>query len=274
MDIRERNYIIYQTAIDYLRRHAHGLTDDILAEYFENPRKTDMNDAFGVVISSAVDWHKPKARNIAYWEEERRTLIEKVVGNHSISYVINTFKGDPKQLFSAFIENLSLDNRQFTEDVWLSYANCICGMAQYLNKFKSPDEMYTYFDTFKTPKEKIKLIREISQQSHIIKTKYGWGFALSANWLKDIGMLNYCKPDIQVTNCLNSLGLCSKTDTVVFKTLVAIAEDAKEYDKTASAFKLDRVLWLIGGHEFYNHPEIEWDGSLEEFVSKLKAKIK
>ena len=87
-------------------------------------------------------------------------------------------------------------------------------------------------------------------------------------------MLDYCKPDIQVTNCLNSLELCSKTDSVVFKTLVAIAEDSKIFDNTASAFKLDRILWLIGSHDFYNHPEIVWDGSMEEFVSELKPKIK
>ena len=270
MDVHEKNYLIYQAAIDYLRKHAHGLTEANLAEYFDNPRKKDINDAFGVVISSAVDWHKPKARNIAYWEKERGALIEKVVGNHKIDYVINTFKNDPKRLYSAFKKAISLDNRQFTEDVWLSYANCICGMAQYLSQFKNAKEMYAYFDTFKTANEKIKLIREISQKSHVIKTKYGWGFALSANWLKDIGMLDYCKPDIQVTNCLSSLGLCSKTDTVVFKTLVEIAEDAKKSDPTASAFKLDRILWLIGSGEFYNHPDSGWDGNLDDFMSGLK----
>lgn len=274
MDIRERNYAIYQTAFDYLCKHAQGMTDDILTEYFYNPKKNNLDEAFGVVVSSAVDWHKPKARRIAYWDKSRSQIIEELVGNHSISYVQNTFKNDPNSLYSAFKDKLSLDNSQFTTDVWLSYANCICGMAQYLSKFNNAEEMYAYFDTFKTSKDKIKLINEIARQSHIIKTKHGWGFALTANWLKDIGMQDYCKPDIQVTNCLNSLELCSRTDTVVFKTLAAIAEDAKEYDKTASAFKLDRILWLIGSHEFYNHPEIVWDGSIEEFVSELKPKIK
>lgn len=273
MNIKERNYTIYQFAGEYLRKHAHGLTDSILEEYFFNPQKKDLDEAFGVVISSAVDWHKPKARNIAYWEEERGAAIEKTVGNHSISYVLNTFKNDPNTLYSAFKKSLSLDNRQFTADVWISYANCICGMALYLSHFKNTEEMYTYFNTFKTSKEKIKLINEISRHSHILKTKYGWGFALTANWLKDIGMMDYCKPDIQVTKCLNSLGLCSKTDTVVFRTLVAITEDSKEFDKTAAAFKLDRMLWLIGSGEFYNHPEIKWDGSMEEFVKELKIKL-
>lgn len=272
MNSIERNYTIYQTAYDYLCKHAEGLTDSILADYFFNPRKKDLNDAFGVVVYSADDWHKPKARNIAY--RERSELIEKTVGNHKISYVINTFKNDPQKLYSAFTKNISLDSKQFTKDVWLSYANSICGMAQYLSKFKNTEDMYNYFDKFQTPSEKNKLINEVSQQSRIIKTKWSWGFALSANWLKDIGMIDYCKPDIQVTNCLNSLGLCSKTNTVVFKTLVNIAEDSKKYDKTASAFKLDRIIWLIGSGDFYGHPEIKWNGSLEGLVSELKTKIK
>ena len=270
----ERNYVIYKTANDYLLEHAKDLTESILEEYFFNPRKKDLNDAFGVVVSSAVDWHKPKAQRIAYWDKNRYAIIEKVVGNHRISYVQDTFKNDPNALFSAFKDSLSLDSSQFTADVWLSYANCICGMAQYLSQFKDAKEMYAYFDKFVSPKEKIKLISEISVRSHIIKTKTGWGFALSANWLKDIGMQDYCKPDIQVSNCLTSLGLCGKSNKAVFKTLVAIAEDAKEYDKTASAFKLDRMLWLIGSQEFYNHPEIKLNGSLEDFVSVLKRKIK
>ncbi|WP_024859210.1 hypothetical protein [Ruminococcus albus] len=266
-----RSYTIYMEATNYLYQHAIGLTESVLEEYFVNPRKKELNEAFGVVISSAEDWHKPKARNIKY--KERWNDIEKVVGNYKLSYVINTFKGDPHKLYSAFIENISLDDRQFTKDVWLSYANCICGMAQYLNQFKDAKEMYKYFDQFKTPEEKIKLIKEISAKSHIIKTKTGWGFALSANWLKDIGMLDFCKPDIQIRNCLSSLGLCGKSDNAVFKTLVAIAEDSKKYDKTASAFKIDRILWLIGSGDFYGNRNIKWEGSLEEFISELKKKI-
>ncbi|WP_294483865.1 hypothetical protein [uncultured Ruminococcus sp.] len=268
----KRSYTIYIEATNYLYQHAIGLTESVLEEYFVNPRKKALNEAFGVVISSAEDWHKPKARNIKY--KERWNDIEKVVGNHKLSYVINTFEGDPQKLYSAFTKNISLDSKQFTKDVWLSYANSICGMAQYLSKFKNTEDMYNYFDKFQTPSEKNKLINEVSQQSRIIKTKWSWGFALSANWLKDIGMIDYCKPDIQVTNCLNSLGLCSKTNTVVFKTLVNIAEDSKKYDKTASAFKLDRIIWLIGSGDFYGHPEIKWNGSLEGLVSELKTKIK
>ncbi len=271
MNIKERNKTIYRFAEEYLRKNANGLTDSILEEYYHNPRKPNLDSVFGVVVSSADDWHKPKARNISY--RNRSSAINKVVGDHSITYVLDTYKNDYNALYSAFKDSLSLDDKQFTVDVWLSYANCICGMAQYLSKFKNAEEMYTYFDGFKTPEEKIKLIKEIKCQSHISKTKWGWGFALSANWLKDIGMLDYCKPDIQVIKCLNSLGLCSKTNTVVFKTLVAIAEDTKEYDKTASAFKLDRILWLIGSGDFYNHSEIEWKGSIEEYVLELKPII-
>ena len=40
MDIKEKNYIIFQFAGEYLRKHAHGLTDSILEEYFDNPQKT------------------------------------------------------------------------------------------------------------------------------------------------------------------------------------------------------------------------------------------
>ena len=85
MDIRERNYAIYQTAFDYLCKHAQGMTDDILTEYFYNPKKNNLDEAFGVVVSSAVDWHKPKARRIAYWDKSRSQIIEELEGNHSIS---------------------------------------------------------------------------------------------------------------------------------------------------------------------------------------------
>ena len=54
------------------------------------------------------------------------------------------------------------------------------------------------------------------------------------------------------------------------ETVFKIAEDYKTIDNTASAFKLDRILWLIGSGNFYNHKDlVEYDGNEDDFVESI-----
>ena len=272
MTEQERNKIIYQFAQKYLLDNAEGLTREILEEYFQNPRKDTLDDIFGMVLSSAVDWHKPKTKVLQY--EFRKEKIRKLTGNGSVSYVVRTFGNKPDTLYEVFREKLLLDDKKFVIDTWRSYSNCICGMAKYLNKFGTSRNVYAYFDKFQSPEEKFALIDEVHNASRCDKTRSsGWGFALTANFLKDIGMMGYCKPDRYVMKVLTTLDICAKADAEAFRALSMIAYSVRKGDETATVFKLDRMLWLIGSGDFYKHPEIKWKGNLDDFIEKLKWKI-
>ena len=142
--------------------------------------------------------------------------------------------------------------------------------ARYLSGFKSVDDMYAYFDSFDSTKQEGRdnLVKMIAP---LIKW---WGAALVANWLKDIGMSNFSKPDKHVKYIIIELGLSRDDDYEVMGAVFKIAEDYKTIDNTASAFKLDRILWLIGSGNFYNHKGlVKYNGNAKEFVDIVKSAL-
>ena len=70
------------------------------------------------------------------------------------------------------------------------------------------------------------------------------------------------------------LGLSRDDDYEVMGAVFKIAEDYKTIDNTASAFKLDRILWLIGSGNFYNHKGlVKYNGNAKEFVDIVKSAL-
>ena len=87
-------------------------------------------------------------------------------------------------------------------------------------------------------------------------------------------MSNYSKPDDHVKFIISNLGVSSDNEYDVMEAVFKIAEDYKSVDAQASAFKLDRILWLIGSRNFYNHKGIvTFNGNRDEFVEMVKSEL-
>ena len=81
----------------------------------------------------------------------------------------------------------------------------------------------------------------------------GFGFALGCDFLKELGFLNFAKPDVHVKAITKGLKLSIETanDYAVFKDVVRIAAHC---DKTP--YDVDKLFWLVGSGRFYLHPSI------------------
>ena len=88
-------------------------------------------------------------------------------------------------------------------------------------------------------------------------------------------MSNYSKPDEHVIYIISNLGLSSDNEYDVMEAVFRIAEDYKSIDREASAFKLDRLFWLISSKSrFYNHKGIvSFSGNRSEFVETIKSEF-
>ena len=129
-------------------------------------------------------------------------------------------------------------------------------------------------DSFDTTDKRISLVHEIQRATR--STGYareGWGFRLAANWLKDIGLHDFCKPDTHVAKFVKALGLTNhKTDEAVFRAFVDMIEQVKQTDPKASAFTADRLVYLIGSGDFYAS-NVWYRGSMEDFIAKVKIEL-
>lgn len=260
----EKNCIIYKKTLEYLWKKSEGLTQEILDTYLDDKRKTSMNEVFKVAVYSFRDWNPQFGKSgITEHKEE----IESLFKDFDLQY----FNQNIRTLPDDELDKLFKGAFGGSNNAYKKVKENVCCTAEYLSKFKNVTEMYAYFDSFDSTKkaERDKLIRIIAD-----KIKW-WGTALVPNWLKDIGMSNYSKPDEHVIYIISNLGLSSDNEYDVMEAVFRIAEDYKSIDREASAFKLDRLFWLIGSKShFYNHKGIvSFSGNRSEFVEMIKSEF-
>jgi hypothetical protein len=87
----------------------------------------------------------------------------------------------------------------------------------------------------------------------------GFGFALACDFLKELGFLNFAKPDVHVKAIVRDLGLSAPTanDYAVFKAVVRIASNCGE-----TPYAVDKLFWLVGSGRFYDHPQMGKNGRI------------
>ena len=85
-----------------------------------------------------------------------------------------------------------------------------------------------------------------------------YGFALACDFLKEIGFVNFGKPDRHIVKICRDLKLAEfrnirNDDRVlydVFKTITRISDNC---ENGITPFAVDRLLWLTGSGYFFNH---------------------
>lgn len=263
MTTMEKNCFIYKKALEYLWEHSQGLTQEILDTYLDDKRKTTLNEVFEVAVYSFRDWNPQFGKSGI---KEHKEEIEALFNGFDLQYFnqnIGTLPDD--ELDALFKKAFGGSNNAYKK-----VKENVCCTAKFLSEFKNVIELYAYLDSFDSTKEdeRNKLIRIIAD-----RVKW-WGAALVPNWLKDIGMSNYSKPDDHVKFIISELGLSSNNDYDVIEAVFNIAEDYKSIDSQVSAFKLDRILWLIGSRNFYNHKDIvSFNGNKNEFIEIVKSAL-
>ena len=272
---KEQLHKLYIYMFQYLNENSDGLTKEELDKYLKCQRMDSLDSVFSSIVRFIPDWYKPK-RNVFTYDADYDNIISKTLHNNSLKYFRDTYGDYPDKLYNKLSTNISFKSpdSNFTQKVVKTYVSILGGMSEYLYRFSSAEDMYAYFDTFDTADKKISLIHEIQNATHCSGySREGWGFKLAANWLKDIGMQDYCKPDTHVTRFVKGLGLTArKTDNAVFRSFVDMVEQVKKTDPTATAFIADRLVYLIGSGDFYNS-SIAYSGCIEDYVERARDAI-
>ena len=92
---------------------------------------------------------------------------------------------------------------------------------------------------------------------------FGFQFALTCDFLKDLGFTNYGKSDVHIKAILEAYGFISEEESedLILEKIFDMSKDAN-----VSCYEFDKVLWLIGSGNFYKHPEFGNNG----FIGKMK----
>lgn len=179
-----------------------------------------------------------------------------------LSAVTNQFDADIVANFDkdVLIQELAEEiNFDSSSRSWNNYAQGLIDAAKYLEKIKnfSYDSYLKYAES--NPDT---VINELCQ----IK---GMGPALARNFLKEIGVTQFGKPDVHLYAVFESFDSSVVNETTFDSALTQQASKAN-----VSSFELDRIIWLIcSGNYFKHHIKIGKRTLRDNFIKELTEAI-
>jgi len=177
-------------------------------------------------------------------------------------------KIDSEKLLNKIIEELNPSGqiRRTSRSIWPQFCQSVIDSAHFLNVFEDVYSFYEWADFFAND-EKAKPALPMLISIEIA----GFGFPLACDFLKEIGFLNFGKPDVHLKEIFKELNLIDPNEKSTLKqdyqTLKLLDKIAIDNNKTA--FEVDKIFWLIGSGNFYL-AGINIGRNRNEFINKIK----
>ena len=247
----------YKFAYNFLvaKTVKNNITDQIINSYlkYDIPEKnvSSLNDIFEKMLFSAQSQNMyPKVIGESI---NGVSNLGKVLNSFDIKYVVENYASGEKLLED--IERILKPKGQIRRNkssLWPKYCKTIVSVAKFLYQFKDEKEFFSWIYNYYNDEKSVSVLPLI-----LSLEIYGFGFALACDFLKDLGFVNYGKPDVHIKDILLGYGFINSTDSdyLVLKKMINISKINK-----ITCFEFDRILWLIGSGNFYNHKEFGNNG--------------
>ena len=262
---------IYQLAKEYLpSKCIPGVTSALIEKYLNplslNPKPTSKDVIYQRLLGSAQNANmKAGVIGGAIGGVEKLSLV---LEGFNAKAVINKYSGNYEAVLDDIVKKLKPNGevRRTSRSIWPHYCQTILSAANFIEQFSSASDFFGWIDFFdKDERARASLPMLLSREIE------GFGFALSCDFLKEMGYINFPKPDVHLRDIFTSLHLCpEKTDDyLLFKAVIRVAGHAG-----VSPYNADKVFWLIGSGNFYNDLHLGNKGRVgnhkKEFIEYAK----
>lgn len=255
MNQQERDRAVYALAKDYLPQlNIDGVTPELIEKYLhpkgrpqsiagilvrllESAKNANMKD--GVITGSIGEINNLKD---VLFDFEPTAIIENYPTWQSVFDQIK-IRLKPKGKM-----------RDTARAIFPLYCRTILSASQFMAQFSTADDFYEWVDFFdKDERARPALPLLLAQQI------VGFGFTLACDFLKELGYINFAKPDVQLREIFEGLGLCppESSDFEVFNAIIRVAQNVK-----ATPYSVDKIFWLIGSGKFYDDKAIGKNGRI------------
>lgn len=261
----------YQLAKDYLpSKSIEGVTPTIIDKYLNplslNPKPTSKEEIYQRILDSAQNANmKAGVIGRALGGVEKLSIV---LEGFNPRAVIDKYADDWKCILDDIVRKLKPRGviRRMPRSIWPHYCQTIISAANFIEQFPSASDFFNWVDFFdKDDRARASLPMLLGQEIE------GFGFALSCDFLKEMGYVNFPKPDVHLRDIFTALILCpdKPNDYQLFKAVIRVADHAG-----VSAYDADKVFWLIGSGYFYNDYQIGNQGRVgsrkKEFIKYAK----
>ena len=207
----------------------------------------------------------------------RRKIFEKIFCNFDPRELLSTYK-TVDNLFDTFISELEMPK--------LSHAsktlNHKRGMPyKYCKSIFSAAKLLSEFATYSDFTDKLQTMGDMAP-IYISLEVYGFDIALSCDFIKELGLVgqDLPKPDTHIVGVLFDLGLIDKSNGIEanyrsIKVIKEMTEAIKKIAPECTAYKLDKMLWLVCTETFYDddNKSNSGDTKRKEYLKHIKSFI-
>jgi len=248
-DGTERDVEAYKLARAYLLGfESHGVTEEVLRRYLNPPPhltpKTMAEVFHGLLVSA-----RNKGMMATVIPDTLVDSLGPVLDSFNPVSVTQRFTS-ADDLLDTIVTKLKPGGkvRRVAGSLWPLFARATLSGAQFLSQFADGPEFLAWVQTFDDDaRMRAALPLLVSEEID------GFGFALACDFLKELGFVNFAKPDVHVKAIVKGLKLSADTatDYAVFKDVVRIALHCG-----TTPYDVDKLFWLVGSGRFYDHPLI------------------
>jgi hypothetical protein len=261
---------LYKNAVDFLLSFDNVTLEDLNIHLkSEHEKPTDLKIIYQRLCESAQN--KQMSPNV---------IGKSIGGIENLKTVLHDFdphkaattygRTDIELLLKNIKENLN-PSGQFrikSKSLWTQFAKSVIDSAHFLNSFETAEKFYEWANFFANdirakPALPLMISIEIS----------GIGFPLACDFLKELGFIEYGKPDVHLKDIFKSLNIIDNKENNVTKqdyaTLKAI--DKIALSNNVTPYEIDKIFWLIGSGNFYLTGK-NIGRQKQNFIDKLNGK--
>ena len=234
------------------------ITPNLIEKYLNpltiNPKPTSKEGIYQRILESAQNANmKAGVIGKAIGGVSRLSVV---LENFNAKVILNKYCNGWEDILDDIVNQLQPrgEIRRTPKSIWPHYCQTILSAAHFIEQFASADDFFSWLDFFdKDDRARASLPMLLSREIE------GFGFALSCDFLKEMGYVNFPKPDVHLRDIFSALNLCppKADDYQLFKSIIRLSGHAH-----VSAYNADKVFWLLGSGYFYDDKHIGNNGRI------------
>lgn len=234
------------------------ITNEMLQTYFHPVRPRTVQGIYQHLLESAQNANM-KAGVIGGSIDGIQNL-RKVLLGFDPKKVVGKYRNAPKLILDEIKRTLKPDSKINSKPsgLWWKYCWTILDGAKFMIQFKDAKDFYRWVGIFYND-DRARPALPLLLKEQI----YGYGFALACDFLKELGYVKFAKPDTHLREIFTKLDLCTKkaSDFDLLEAIIRVAVNCN-----VTPYHADKVFWLIGSGNFYNH-NLKMGKRRQKFIS-------
>lgn len=233
---KERNIQLFKATYDFLLSKK---PEDVqLEKYFvgENRDFKTLTDVYVQFLKSAQNYQAMP--NIISFDKRKE-----VISNYLFDYnYTKVAEMSEDALYICLRQRFSPASPDSKKNSWYKWSCAAVDSAKFICGFEDAKDFKEFVQRFDYNADSRMAL------PLLIKTKIrGIGFALACDALKELGFINYPKPDVHLIDVFGEAGICKRNPISVYESIVRMADDTGE-----TPYKVDKVFWLICTGNYYH----------------------